>query len=78
MAAAKGRRSNWSVEVTEHSDALDLEAGTQPGGDRAHPDIAFLALNADEESGAVASTRKALRPASSRTMMSPSLPSLPI
>ena len=27
MAAAKGGRSKWSAEVTEHSDALDLEAG---------------------------------------------------
>src|SRR5204863_7169658 len=27
MAAAKGGRSKWSAEVTERSDALDLEAG---------------------------------------------------
>ena len=27
MATAKGGRSKWSAEVTEHSDALDLEAG---------------------------------------------------
>jgi hypothetical protein len=27
MATAKGSRSKWSAEVTEHSDALDLEAG---------------------------------------------------
>jgi hypothetical protein len=27
MATAKGERSRWSAEVTEHSDALDLEAG---------------------------------------------------
>ena len=27
MATAKGGRSKWSAEVTERSDALDLEAG---------------------------------------------------
>ena len=27
MATAQGGHSKWSAEVTEHSDALDLEAG---------------------------------------------------